>query len=165
MPAPEDDPIDALIEQLQATFPHMFFGPEAIGQLCGAHTAVRLWALPEKPMRGDFPDAPIPIPPRKRAIHFFTFILMAYELASGKRAGVSWKKIEFDTGRDTWDAAEASGDFLAMARMCAKALLPEKLRPKSDVGLGRALKRAASRRTRDGMPHRGPKGKLMPVIR
>jgi hypothetical protein len=130
---PEPDIADKVREQIEAAL-HISVPLDAHAQLIAAATAVKSWQLPEAPGR-NWGER------RIRTQRFFTFVIMAYELATGWRASVTWNE----------HAGAFGGQFFEMAKICSLAMLPEKLRPESNIALGLVLKRAGKRRTVDRM--------------
>jgi hypothetical protein len=138
----ESDPVDRLCEQIEAQL-RISVPLDARAQLMGAATAVKFWTWADTRSRK-------PGETRIRTQRFFTFVIMAYEISKRERAGVTWDPVD----------GTFEGPFYEFAKICG-ALLPDKLRPKGNVALGRVLARAGKRRTADqalGKP-RGPRPK------
>jgi hypothetical protein len=123
--------IDDICEQIETAL-HVSLPLDARAQLMAAATAVRFWRWADAQARK-------PSEARIRTRRFFTFVVMAYEIATGWRAGVTWNE----------PAGAFEGQFFEMAKICSLAMLPEKLRPESNIALGLVLKRAGKRRTAD----------------
>lgn len=124
------DPIDQLCERIEAQL-RISVPLDARAQLIGAATAVKFWAWADTRVRK-------PGETRIRTQRFFTFILIAFEISTGRRAGVSQDRINDTVG----------GDFFEMAKICS-TILPKRLRPRNDVALADCLVRASRRRTFD----------------
>jgi hypothetical protein len=131
----DDDPVDILCQRLEVEL-RISVPIDARAQLIGAATAVKFWAWADAHDRN-------PGERRTRTQRFFAFVLMAYELSTGKRAGVTWNHYA-----ETFD-----GEFLEFAGICA-TILPAELQPTGCLGLGKVLLRALKRRTADNAPQK-----------
>jgi hypothetical protein len=134
----ESQVIDHICEKIEAVF-HFSVPLDARAQLMCAQSAVKFWTSADA-------NNHEPGEKRIRTQRFFTFAIMAYEWSNPRRrrAGVTWNA----------HAERFEGEFYEFAKICSAALLPEKLRPKSDIALGRVIDRAGKRRTADFPPRR-----------